>query len=70
MIHVLKTMGAKRLLFLLIFIFAYSVSAFIPIFFIQRLIDSVGLMATKDAVQNIILYCTLYVHAATASAFL
>lgn len=57
---ILKTMGAKRFLFLLIFILAYSFSAFIPVFFIQKLIDSIDSVATNDAIFHIIIYGTLY----------
>lgn len=57
---ILKTMGAKRFLFLLIFILAYSFSAFIPILFIQKLIDSVDAIATKDAILRMIIYGALY----------
>lgn len=57
---ILKKMGAKRFLFLLIFILAYNFSSFIPILFIQKLIDSVDLIATKDAIIRIIIYGTLY----------
>ena len=53
-------MGAKRILFLLIFILAYSFSAFIPVFFIQKLIDSIDSVATNDAIFHIIIYGTLY----------
>ena len=56
---ILKTMGVKRFLFLLAFILAYNLSAFVPIVFIQRLIDSTAI-ATKDAIMRIIFYGTLY----------
>ena len=52
-INVLKNISFSKAVFLLILILIYSFSSYIPIIFIERMIDSIDLPEASDALFKI-----------------
>lgn len=55
MAKIFKTMGIKRASLMILLILAYSLSAFIPIRFIQRMIDGISINDYEKAFIEIII---------------